>query len=187
MGVEVTRRGFLKRLGVGVVALGGSAGLLVKPNVADAYNSTWHALPQWQRNQAIVNATYRDLGKYLGDPAGQCKVWVQNVVARASGYHVWLPLNAPDENGWYWRQDQHVVGISKIPEYIKIGEIIQMHWRNQSTGNITPHTAIVIGTSSSGMEWVDSNWRKDFIVRTHTVTYSEFRARAVLYSVYYVL
>lgn len=185
MSTEVTRRGFLAK--VGATALGlGSVTALLKPKVTDAYNSTWHALPQWQRNQAIVNATYRDLGKYLGDPAGQCKVWVQNVVARASNYHVWLPQNAPDAYGWYWRQDQHVVGVLMCRVF-RVGEIIQMHWKNAGNGVINPHTAIVIGTSPYGMEWVDSNMVAKFTVGTHSVSYSAFYAQAVSYSVYYIL
>lgn len=176
MGVPVTRR---KLFCFGSVALGS---LLVKPRVVNAGNNPWHALPQWQRNQAIVDATYRDLDGY----GGQCKVWAQNVVWRASKYHVWLPPNAPDAYGWYWRQDQHTVGMSKIIEHIRPGEIIQMHWR-KADGAITPHTAIVVGVSSFGMYWVDSNFVQRLTVGLHRVSYGEFRSRAVSYSVYYVL
>jgi hypothetical protein len=188
MSAQMTRRGFVrfgaKAAGAATLVVGGAVGLLVnRPEDADVSNSTWHALPQWQSNQVIVNATYQDLYR----SGWVCKPWVRSVVSRASGGHVIIPSNAPDESGWYWQQDQHVVGRSTIPEYIKVGEIIQMHWRKLS-GVITPHTAIVIGTSQSGMQWIDANWfNQDLTVRDHPITYSAFRAQAVSYSVYYIL
>jgi len=115
---------------------------------------------------------------------------MQTVVWEASMGHVRIPQNYPDENGWSWKHDPtgHVQQVyPQVPRYLKPGQIMQMHWRNQRTGNITPHTFLVWDNN-----WVDtvnvieSNWTPPYeeIVNTRPIPYDVMTQSLVYYSVY---
>ena len=140
---------------------------------AFANSPSWwdDSIDQNRRNQEIVNASYRDLGKYLGSDAGQCKVWIQSVVRYASLNHVSLPQNAGSPNDWYWQSDPygHAVYMNMPLEYANVGWIVQMRLRGG-----TSHTFIIIGKTSSGVNVIDSNFVAQFTVGTHFITYTQF-------------
>ena len=110
--------------------------LMLSVNVYADGSSPWHNLQQWERNQKIIDSSYQDINQW-GDT---CKVWMQNLVYRASGNHVWLPLN-DSSNVWKWQSDTHghivyVNEYSSIPiENAQVGWIVQM---KMAAGN--PHT-----------------------------------------------
>jgi hypothetical protein len=185
MTAHMTRRGFLG-FGIktaGAVAIGGAAGLLVKPKAVEANGNVWweNSLNQTQRNQAIISAAW----PYIGGYGGQCKTWVQDVVKAASQNHVMLPPNNPAPNDYYWQYDYqyHAVGMSMSIEYVKPGYIIQMKLRDGG-----PHTAIVYACGGS-LALIESNWLKytnPLTVHVRTIDFSTFRSQVSAYAVYYV-
>ncbi len=196
MSVEATRRGFLRQLGfgVGVVALGGSAGLLMKPTVAEAA-MPWHGYSQAQRNSMIIARGLQDAGKKVNGGI-ECKPWVQIVVPDASRSVVYVPRTINNGIGYSndqrWEPSPDVVGWCKPIRNVVPGETLQMSLRTTTrqarTGGFwTPHTAIMVGVSSSGMQWVDSNFNEDLTVRSHFVLFSYFTDKVMAYSVYYFL
>lgn len=60
----------------------------LQPNLVYA---GWHEWSQNARNEAILNAAYKDLNKKVNV---SCKVWVQNVVKNASNGAVAVPQSA---------------------------------------------------------------------------------------------
>lgn len=155
----------------------------------------WRALTQSARNQAIVDRTFQDLGKNVGI---ECKPWAQRVVSQAStnvatlGLTVTSPTNQT-LNPWGWGLEQphaYTVGVSTGIQNVQPGWIVQMRVP-LSGGGITPHTAIVLGRSSTEISWIESNWRHDTTVRIRTQTFDEFLAQVqrdgeYQYSVYYI-
>ncbi len=162
--------------------------VLVDCNKAKAADNGfwWHnLLTQQGRNAAIVNAalSYPDGYKFTGD--GECKGWVKTVVLAASGNVVSIPPNANDST---WQASPNVG--QDYPAFPASGEIIQMHW------NTTLHTMIVLSSGPAGMNVIDCNWYKvdprnpqksavNCVFR-HSITWTEFRAKATAYSVYYI-
>ncbi|HAT68185.1 MAG: hypothetical protein A2481_04150 [Candidatus Yonathbacteria bacterium RIFOXYC2_FULL_47_9] len=84
----------------------------------------WHELTQIERDQRIlIQARLYYDGQYLGNPAGECKIWVAEVVRRAAalegtdltlgGTQQALPLTqgSPVDYLWYPRSD--VSGVSR--------------------------------------------------------------------------
>ncbi len=145
--------------------------LITTAAAAMAATVGWHGLLQSQRNSRILTRANQDLNINVGV---ECKEWVQRVVNSASGGVVTVPTNRSNTE---WRSSTDCY---KYPhpfniEWVQPGQIIQMHWRNQSNPNQYPHTAIVLRKSNSGMTWIDSNWFGDRTVRTHTITFSQFR------------
>ena len=149
----------------------------------------WRGLSQNDRNQVILDRTSQDIGNYVGL---NCKLWVQNVVSGASRHAASVPPTSPDANGWVWTPNAYAVRVYANINTAQPGWIVQMNRRN-SSGGITPHTAIVVGRSSYGIYWVDSNYAivPDNVVRLHSESFADFdRATyisgAYRYSMYYV-
>jgi len=177
----MTRREMLRTgLGLGVAAALGHAALVQAHSPSGAV--PWHDISQEFRNYLIVQYGSLDRGKI----GGECKPWVQDVVYRASGQHVWLPQTVPDANGWYWADDPHV-GRRDGADIIEIdpGEIVQMQWRFLN-GETTPHTFIVWQTYWHGFDWLDSNWVATNTVGTHYCSYETFDAQVIQWTGHYI-
>jgi hypothetical protein len=154
------------------------------PTSAFAYTAAqWHGWQQWIRNQAIVDRTYQDLNRNVGL---NCKEWVRKVIRDASMGDVVIPQTLPNENGWYWASHRYVVGRSTTINYVRPGDILQMNWRLNS-GATTPHTAIVLSVGTTGFTVVESNWSATNTVGTRYITFSEWRSKVPLWSVYSIL
>lgn len=171
-------------IGAAVMAI---AGFLFSPAQSYAHETnSWHGMTQAQRNNALINRAYQE----VNTKGGQCKEWIQKMVYAASGNHVWLPVNNPSPNDWYWVSDQprwHPTGMSTMLEWITPGYIIQM----RLDGGI-PHTAIVASKDSMGLTLIDSNWfiqSAPEIVKIHYITYTalyEKLEQPYSFSVYYI-
>lgn len=134
----------------------------------------WHGLTQIQRNALILNRAQQDNGRYTGM---SCKVWVQNVVRSASGNVVNVPTNA---NDYTWNSSNPSSDVYRYPQPFpqrgfRPGMIIQMRWHNNN-GTFSPHTAIVMNRTSSGMTFIECNWTPSGgqTVNTRTITYNNF-------------
>ena len=140
----------------------------------------WHGLTQTERNTRIVERAMEDLGDNTGM---SCKVWVQNVVNDASDGAVYPPQNL---NDYTWRSHPYV---HRYPHPFpnsgfRKGQIIQMRW-HQENGTTTPHTAIVVSKTSTGMTWIECNWSAPNVVSTRTVSFSTFLTKTRgLFNVY---
>lgn len=138
----------------------------------------WNQMTQAEREWQVVQVAILDQGKI----GGQCKVWVQDVVWRASGRQVWLPANAGSGStyGITWESSPKVVGQSGGISGARVGQIVQMRIRTNL--GVTPHTAIITRIGSSDMEWIDSNWVGPNKVGTHTMKLKDFNKNVISYS-----
>lgn len=150
----------------------------------------WRGLTQIERNQAILDRAYRDIGI---DVKMQCKPWVQRVVPDASRGVATVPATSPDPAGWYWQMNAYAIRYYGNIRYVKPGWIVQMNLK-KTDGTITPHTAIVVGVSSSGVNWIDSNFyskTQPNVVTVHFMTFTDFERITYIngqykYSLYYI-
>ncbi|TAN58324.1 hypothetical protein EPN15_01445 [Patescibacteria group bacterium] len=152
-------------------------------SATEANKAWWRNLSQGARNQAIVDRAAQDIGKYVGL---NCKKWVQQVVPAASRGVVNIPLTLPEADGWYWDYSPYVVGMSGGIRAVQPGWIIQMNWLLSK--GWTPHTAIVVGKTSTGVYLVESNWCDPpcYKVGLRWVSFTDFDAKAFRYTVYYI-
>lgn len=145
--------------------------------------SVWHdQLTQSQRDHAIIDRAYQDLGKNVDL---NCKNWARKVVYDASAGGVTIPQTLPDADGWYWAWDWNIEEICIYPEYFRPGAILQMNWLKRD-GTITPHTAIVSEMTSTGMYLLESNWIGSNTVGRRFVSFSEFYSKVTRYTVHYI-
>ncbi len=150
----------------------------------------WRSLSQMERNQAILDRSARDINMYVGL---NCKQWVQRVVADASRGVVWVPTTYPDAYGWTWNSSKYAVRVYMDIRTVQPGWIVQMN-RWGRNGGITPHTAIVVGRSTDGIYWIESNYAPKFddnTVRLRSETFADFERATFIngtyrYSMYYV-
>ncbi len=142
----------------------------------------WRNLSQMERNQVILDRTSRDIGVYVGV---NCKLWTQRVVAEASRGVVSVPTTYPDAYGWTWNYSPYAVRVYADIRTVQPGWIVQMNRWNTS-GGVTPHTAIVVGRSSYGLYWVDSNYAvvPDNVVRLHSESFTDFEHATFIYGTY---
>lgn len=137
---------------------------------------SWTSLTQNQRNQAIKDAGYADLGNTSG---GECKVWVRNIVKSASslagGPQRNIPSTKNPPNDYMWEDDSYAIGQSTTMQLAPIGWIIQMRLKRASNPSLhIPHTAILYSRDSNGFTFLDSNWLGDSTVRLHYMTFTDF-------------
>ena len=144
---DMSRRNFLGA--VGKAALVGTVALLPKAKIAQAA-MPWHGYSQDYRNSLILTRAWND---YLKNVGLECKPWVQNVVASASGGIVTIPTTNPDNCTWRWSQDVYGYNMSRPIQYAKPGEIVQMRLRN----NPYLHTAIVSSMQATKVGFIESN------------------------------
>lgn len=161
----------------------------------------WRALSQTARNQVILDRTAQDLGKVVGI---QCKPWVSKVVSEASTgvasvtQTVTSPTNmTTNSSGWaLYQPSAYTIGMSTNIRNVQPGWIVQMRLHDKTTHVFTnPHTAIVVGKTSTGVNFVDSNYVDHKItpnkVGTHFMSFTDFEALTLengvyQYSVYYI-
>ncbi len=164
----------------------------------------WHELTQAERDQRILTQArlYYD-GQYLGSPAGECKIWVTEVVRKAAlaegtdltlgGTQQSLPLtqSSPADYLWYARSDvSGVTGISLSS--LTPGQIIQLRvwYRLDHSTGFGPHTLIVTSndTVNRVLNVIESNWTAPFAVYRRSVSYTTFNQYLVFsgsYTVYW--
>lgn len=156
----------------------------VKPPDLARVMTSWSSMTQAERNMAILYRADRDNGRYVGL---NCKEWVRRVLLDASGGLVYLPQTLPNESGWYFAYSRYLVGMCGGIRYVNQGWIVQMNWR-RTDGVIIPHTLIIAGRSPSGIYVIESNWCMNncMTVAYRWISFTDFEARAVRYSCYYV-
>jgi hypothetical protein len=176
----MTRRDAFALFGAVIAGIGGT--LLLKPEDADAAKKNppmpWHGYTQSQRNFYILVRGTADLNQFV---RVECKPWLQRVVHDASGGIVTVPRTTNNGLGWEWESSQDCVRYFKTIRYVVQGDIIQMRWKTAKRqppeygGEYwIPHTAIVRSVSSTGMEWLDSNWYSKTahnVVKSHPVIF----------------
>ncbi len=140
----------------------------------------WHDdLSQQGRNERIVT----EANSQVGDYGGQCKVFVQEVVWRASRGVVWLPQNDPDI-AWRWKSSSDVRRIATDACIrLKPGYILQAQVR-LSSGGLSPHTMIITEATNSRVTVVESNYTIPNRVTRRTVSINTFWNSLVHVTVY---
>ncbi|MCX6789754.1 MAG: hypothetical protein NTZ42_04075 [Candidatus Gribaldobacteria bacterium] len=153
-----------------------------------------------QINSLILAAAAKDVGKLKG----QCKPWVTALIPQAvSGRTI-----GPTElcNLYYYNAQWNPAGNAKVvwqlytpnscitsfPSSLKSGQIIQLRWRPDvakywNCCNNGPHTAIIQSVSSTSMQWYDSNFNNDSIVRSHPFSLAQWQKYVVAWTVYQIL
>lgn len=142
----------------------------------------WHDdMSQRERNEAIAD----EAESRVGDYGGQCKVFVQNVVWSASNGVVWLPQNH-SRYDWKWKSSRDVRRIATDACIrLKPGYILQAQVRLRS-GGLSPHTMIVVRTTSSRITVVESNYSTPNRVTRRTVSENAFWNSLIHVTVYEV-
>lgn len=141
--------------------------------------STWHALSQAQRDQAILNRAMQNNGQYVGL---NCKNWARSVVWDASTNVVWLP--STNTNDYTWASDANIGVIPSVIEVATPGNMVQM---TLSSGG--PHTAIIYARTYTHVTFIESNWCVPATCNTvnlRTITFSQFHSQVSNFSIYYV-
>lgn len=161
------------------------------PKLAPSYPPvSW--LDEIQFNQKILNEA--DIQAKANVWGGECKVWVQNIVKKATGRTIpttYTDLGTYYQTQWNYGSDVRVVWqacyicLTRFPNLLP-GQIIQLRWREGSPYYGGPHTAIIKAVSPTGMEWYDSNWKLDHIVRSHPVSLNLWNQNIVAWTVYQV-
>jgi len=136
---------------------------------------SWTSLTQTQRNQAIINAGYTQ----LGTNGGSCKDWIRSVVQNASnaagGPQRNIPSTQASPNDYMWNSDPYAIGQSTTMKIAALGWIIQMRLKQSSNPSLhIPHTAILYSRDSNGFTFLDSNWQNDNVVRLHYMKFVDF-------------
>jgi hypothetical protein len=160
-------------------------GLLASSKPAEASGSFWwhYTLTQAGRNANILRVAQSYPNGYkFTDNGGECKEWVRRVVLTASQGLITIPSN---NGNAAWSYDGNVG--QYYPQYPAPGDIIQMQWNG--INGITPHTMIVVSCDGQGMNVIDCNWYSKSAyscVYRHSITWTDFRAKATAFSVYYI-
>jgi hypothetical protein len=144
---------------------------------------SWHKLTDRQRGMRIVSAALADNGKV----GGQCKVWVQSIISRATDGHVTVPQNSA-EVSHTWKSDKsgHIINLGARIARAQPGDIVQMVIKDRN-GRGIPHTAIVGSNSRGTITWLESNYPSGEIVRVNrTQTVAQFESSLIdgRYTVY---
>lgn len=171
--------------------------------LAPSYCIYWPWASEAAKNEAIINEARGCLkrNEYYppcndrNDPYGQCKWWVKEIVVlKASQEIVYLPPNYLKQDGWYgakWFGSKHARIVwqgcyycpSQFPTNIlRMGHIIQFRARNG-----VYHTAIIESVNSTGMTWIDCNFRWDCRVRRHDYSLWEWQKNVVAWTVYQII
>lgn len=160
-------------------------------------------MTQAERDQRILIQARLDEGKYLGNPTGECKVWVAEIVRRAAalegtdltlgGTRQSIPPNQASPMDYLWQARPDVSGVTGISLYsLTPGQIIQMRIHYQLNGStIGPHTVIVTSnnTGTATLNIIESNWSPAYTVNRRSISYADFNAYLAFngsYTVYWV-
>jgi len=155
----------------------------------------WNALTQTQKNAKILTVAQTMVGNNYSQyiPPVECKPWVQSyVVLPASGLMIGTNTSG-NPNYFSWNsatcfngQIVKMYSNSGSLPWINPGMIIQMWWTpRKSDGTLAapgPHTAIVTANvfgytddTKNCMTWIDCNYRNDYTVRVHSISYADFK------------
>ncbi|MDE0482737.1 MAG: hypothetical protein OXI67_09185 [Candidatus Poribacteria bacterium] len=159
-----------------------------------AGTSIWHDMDQSERNKEIIQVALNDYGNEVGK---SCKVWVQEVVAKATKGHVTVPVNKSEGDSWNEDPDNHVVryryNVSPALLGTEPGDIVQMQWK-KGVGSSDPkhnmHTAIILSVFLDGVIFIESNYDdtpedvSDAVVSIRFESEEKFQERVQAFSVY---
>jgi uncharacterized protein (UPF0333 family) len=162
-----------------LVAMLGCSNQVIPLSVSRVQNSTvaatgWNSMTQAQKDATILSvAEY-----FIGSTNGNCKLFVDTVVGRASNKVVTIPGTDPNKQ-YFWYNDPsgHVVN-RNITDITKVGsmDIIQMYIYLPVNGKMTwtPHTTINVSSDGNQMTWIDANWTAGKVT-LHYVTFAQFK------------
>ena len=155
-----------------------------------------------QINSLILAAAAKDVGKLKG----QCKPWVQNLIPQAVSGRTIGPTDTSNPKSDYYNAQWSPAGnarvvwqlypknycISSFPSSLKPGQIIQLRWRSNVAAtwnccNNGPHTAIIQSVSATNMQWYDSNFNNDSIVRSHPFSIGQWMQYVAAWTIYQVI
>ncbi len=159
------------------------------------------ALTEAQINQKILTGA----SKQIGWNGGQCKLWVQNLIPQVISGRTIGPTDTSNSKADFYNAQWSPVGSAKVvwqlypknsciaifPSFLKPGQIIQLRWRSDvakywNCCNNGPHTAIIQSVSSMNMQWYDSNFNNDLIVRSHPFSVSQWAKYVAAWTVYQI-
>lgn len=143
--------------------------------------------------EAQINALIlAEAARQVGTPnstSGNCKVWVQNLVSKATGK--WIPQN--DSCALYqWKPSSTVrivwqvkfACVGSFSNNLKPGQIMQIQWRSNYM-NGCEHTIILQSISSSSISYYEANAPVGGPVRNMTTKLINWQAAA--WTVYQIL
>jgi len=120
---------------------------------------------------------------------GQCIVWVQNLMTRASGNYIVGSRQFLGTNDYTVLSPGSVLVRKANQSYTQFayGDIVQMHFYNQTKAGNYPHTAIIVGSGkdsagNAGFWWIDSNFVAANTVGQHFISNATFYASVVRYT-----
>jgi hypothetical protein len=127
--------------------------------------------------QAQKDLTILSVAEYfIGSSNGNCKLFVDTVVGRASNGIVVIPTTAT--NQYSWNSGSSYVVNRNITDITKVGsmDIIQMYLYVSVNGvmTYTPHTTINVSSDGTQMTWIDANWTAGKVT-SHIVTFAQFK------------
>ena len=146
-------------------------------------NAKWHDLSTKSKGMTIISAGLADVGK----SGGTCKVWVQNVVTRATG-GVQVPKNTKEvTDSWEKDTSGHISNLGKKSiATSKPGDIVQMIV-TLADGTQSSHTAIVASNNGKEITWLESNWPiGSKVSSSRKQSIANFKEKTVSYTVYRV-
>lgn len=144
----------------------------------------WDGLTTDQQKQTILNRARQDLNKR----GGQCKAWVQAVVASATKNVVAIPQNNSNKLS-EWKLSASDPYVRKVADQsngsirtrVTNADMIQATHTGKPKN---PHTMMVESWDASGMMILDSNWKNDEVVRRHYMTYEQFHKQFDRWTLY---
>jgi hypothetical protein len=176
------------------------------PTVENDGGQTMLAPPPVYTEDQINQKILTGASKQIGWNGGQCKAWVQNLVPQVvSGRTIGPNYTSNSKADYYnaqwspagtvrvvWQEYPKNYCITKFPSSLKPGQIIQLRWRSDvakywNCCNNGPHTAIIKSVSTTNMEWYDSNFNSDLIVRLHSFSMAQWQKYVAAWTVYQVI
>lgn len=156
-----------------------------------------------QINQKILTGA----SKQIGWNGGQCKVWVQNLIPQVVSGRTIGPTDTSNPKADFYNAQWKPVGSARVvwqlvypknsciaifPSSLKPGQIIQIRWRPDvakywNCCNNGPHTAIIQSVSAMSMQWYDSNFNNDLIVRSHSFSLAQWEKYVAAWTIYQVI
>ena len=167
-----------------VVLLTGCGSNIDNPTISENDDQAQLAPPVYTETQ-INSLILAEAARQVGTPnaiSGSCKVWVQNLVSKATGR--WIPQNDP----WalyQWKPSgvTRVVWqvkfacIGSFPNYLKPGQIMQIQWR-PTYMNGCEHTIILSSISPNSISYYEANAPVGGPVRYATTKLVNWKAAA---------
>ena len=110
-----------------------------------------------------------------------CKLWVNKILGEATGGLLSLPFSQANNYSWALDPVGRVIDRKTTIENADRADILQF------VAGDTPHTAIIVTKTPTGMVWIHSNWEKSDVVSVDFINYTYFNSIAGNnYSIYHV-